>query len=452
MKKIIYLLCFFCGMMISVNGQPSTDLNTYLYDDFSNTALCPVFQAHHGTPHDVPGFMMWHVLFREGLVCAGQKKNLGEGIYADFNFVQGASYDINVNVNSFILGDNKTGRINVLLVKKPPLITLPCIGNPTPSRAEPIPVYSAADHIVLSNIQHVQDLTSSLNINIKLTSPDNFSAIVIYPEDLDPRCYSSSVSGVNGDEPVILTLNCVDIKLQCYGINNKTFAQTIPSGLDGARNYFIGSGFGSGPLAENTHGSNTDYRATNSILLEPNTLISHQTNGNSFSDFFQARIYPCINNNGSYPFPAEQSISPEEGCSNIATILDNNEWGSDPIDLEGDYPIIADPPEYLEGEEPNGQVVEGDEQSRRPQKKNNSLLHKEFKIYPNPTQGNINISLPSENCSIEIFNSYGQNLVKKKCSSQFENIEMSNFAAGIYMVRIYDEGNVLIGQKKVLKK
>jgi hypothetical protein len=70
------------------------------------------------------------------------------------------------------------------------------------------------------------------------------------------------------------------------------------------------------------------------------------------------------------------------------------------------------------------------------------LLHalEEIKLYPNPTNGLLNISVPNSSelpNSIEIHNSLGQTLSKKQVSSTNDlTFDVSNLNTGVYFITI----------------
>lgn len=63
-------------------------------------------------------------------------------------------------------------------------------------------------------------------------------------------------------------------------------------------------------------------------------------------------------------------------------------------------------------------------------------------IYPNPTNGNLNINI-STMTNISVFNSLGQMVYDSKVDSDKEVINMSQFDAGVYMIRVTTERDVI---------
>ena len=70
-------------------------------------------------------------------------------------------------------------------------------------------------------------------------------------------------------------------------------------------------------------------------------------------------------------------------------------------------------------------------------------------IYPNPTKDNINIT--AENMTrITITNALGQVMYDEEVSSDNEIINMAQYEAGVYMVRITTENGVAVERITVL--
>jgi hypothetical protein len=85
---------------------------------------------------------------------------------------------------------------------------------------------------------------------------------------------------------------------------------------------------------------------------------------------------------------------------------------------------------------------------------NNTLTSENFntnnldvKLYPNPVRDILNIEIESDIQSIEIYNIQGQ----KVLSSNQKQINVSDLAAGMYMVRIQDTDNNIATKKIVIK-
>ena len=64
-----------------------------------------------------------------------------------------------------------------------------------------------------------------------------------------------------------------------------------------------------------------------------------------------------------------------------------------------------------------------------------------FILYPNPTSGILNIEMDAEH-EIEIRNVAGQIVYSERLGSGKQQIEVKNFAAGVYLVRVVGSGSV----------
>jgi len=79
-------------------------------------------------------------------------------------------------------------------------------------------------------------------------------------------------------------------------------------------------------------------------------------------------------------------------------------------------------------------------------------LFNEIKIGPNPTKGNLIITNPlNAGGTAKIFGLNGQLLLEKSLSKEF-TIELSNYASGIYLVKIYDENKTERFSQKIIKQ
>jgi hypothetical protein len=79
------------------------------------------------------------------------------------------------------------------------------------------------------------------------------------------------------------------------------------------------------------------------------------------------------------------------------------------------------------------------------------VKHSEFKIYPNPATDKLNVEYAgnTDKMYVEINDSLGKRVYKKMFSKSF--IDISALSAGIYVVRIYSDKNVIHSQK-IIKK
>ena len=73
-------------------------------------------------------------------------------------------------------------------------------------------------------------------------------------------------------------------------------------------------------------------------------------------------------------------------------------------------------------------------------------------MYPNPVDNEVAFSFPSNVISkeISIFNSFGQEILRKNSDCQLEIISMQSFANGIYFYKIAAANATITG--KLIKK
>ena len=62
-------------------------------------------------------------------------------------------------------------------------------------------------------------------------------------------------------------------------------------------------------------------------------------------------------------------------------------------------------------------------------------------IYPNPTTGNVNVAAPGMN-HITVFNAMGQMVMDMPVSTNSQVLDMSQYQAGVYMVRVASEKGI----------
>ena len=77
----------------------------------------------------------------------------------------------------------------------------------------------------------------------------------------------------------------------------------------------------------------------------------------------------------------------------------------------------------------------------------------DFKIYPNPSSDEFNVSLENtshlKNIKLEITNTLGQNIMSQVLSGQTANINVQDWSAGIYFVKVISENSV--ATKRLIK-
>jgi hypothetical protein len=68
-------------------------------------------------------------------------------------------------------------------------------------------------------------------------------------------------------------------------------------------------------------------------------------------------------------------------------------------------------------------------------------------IYPNPSDGIINIDIENiNNATIEIYDVNGTLIFSKALNSNFEKIDISGFSGGLYLVKVKQDSTVIIGK------
>ena len=74
----------------------------------------------------------------------------------------------------------------------------------------------------------------------------------------------------------------------------------------------------------------------------------------------------------------------------------------------------------------------------------NDKLTTDFKISPNPNNGEfeVNLSYIGENTTIEILDLNGKVIYKNTCFNKNQNINIENISRGIYIVKATQNGNI----------
>jgi len=82
--------------------------------------------------------------------------------------------------------------------------------------------------------------------------------------------------------------------------------------------------------------------------------------------------------------------------------------------------------------------------------KDNSFLGKSVKVYPNPTNGAINIEIENAN-RIQIINILGELVKHEELKVEKQSIDLSNLQNGVYFLKVFDK-NKLISTIKIIKE
>ena len=73
------------------------------------------------------------------------------------------------------------------------------------------------------------------------------------------------------------------------------------------------------------------------------------------------------------------------------------------------------------------------------------------KLYPNPTNGPVNVEVPVDNYDLEVFNSFGIRVFEQKQYSGNASIDLSVFPRGYYTCRIITPDNKVWTEGLILK-
>ena len=82
------------------------------------------------------------------------------------------------------------------------------------------------------------------------------------------------------------------------------------------------------------------------------------------------------------------------------------------------------------------------------------LAKKNIRIYPNPTKGHLKVEVmgyeSADNCLLQLFNATGAQLINRKTTSAYTEINISNQPNGIYFLQITLNGENT--KWKIIKK
>lgn len=82
-----------------------------------------------------------------------------------------------------------------------------------------------------------------------------------------------------------------------------------------------------------------------------------------------------------------------------------------------------------------------------------NLVHEKLAVYPNPSQGNVTISLPSSisaSYHVKVLNSKGQTILDQWINSSDAKLDLRNTAPGLKFLFIYNRQGELISQNRIV--
>jgi hypothetical protein len=77
------------------------------------------------------------------------------------------------------------------------------------------------------------------------------------------------------------------------------------------------------------------------------------------------------------------------------------------------------------------------------------LADQKFHLYPNPTNGIFNVTLPSSiiKAEIEICNSTGALIYKRLATNALNTVDLTNQLPGLYFIKVISENRTIASQK-----
>jgi hypothetical protein len=75
-----------------------------------------------------------------------------------------------------------------------------------------------------------------------------------------------------------------------------------------------------------------------------------------------------------------------------------------------------------------------------------------FNVYPNPAKNSIIVNVNvRENCILEMYDSYGRQCININMEDATENLDLSSFSEGVYMLRLTN-GNATVCKRIIIKR
>lgn len=120
---------------------------------------------------------------------------------------------------------------------------------------------------------------------------------------------------------------------------------------------------------------------------------------------------------------------------------------------DGEYISVSYFPGNLAASDGSKAAPFGPETVSKQESNNNIqlLTNASFKVYPNPATNFINITYPSSNYNVYIYNSLGKQVFSGVSEGESLTVNINNYMKGIYVVRLVDSDNNFHVQKIILK-
>ena len=437
MKKIIVVLLLLANMksygQLIINGDFNinagdnalfncANFNTGTVPTFSDGSI-PNWWRTHGSPQIAnsptynPNDMFLH-----------SASGFGEGIVGGYNFKQGKTYIIDVNVAS----SNYPSSLNLearkgIRPKNDDCGTVECYPEGQSSQQQgmvPIPSPITSYQNIISSPLHGGE-------NIFLYTPNSDYTWIMMYSKFNDHC---EVAKTYIDH-IYVNAQCKEEKYIPEFDNTINPASLIePYYTSNYKRIFVGSQYGSSALADN-HSRNGELIAIESILFSANTLITPTApTYNTPGKFFTAIVDP-FNCNYKPPHEGGGGVAGREApTDNKVTrlaadpngVLAKNKFAYTSIDLNGKTTDITDI----------------------------NLTDDRFRVYPNPSSGTFTIQLPSaNNYSIAVTDYIGTTVYKQTVTGEHSYTLTldSKLPSGTYILRMEGKNFKRIEKLNILR-
>ncbi|MBN8671847.1 MAG: T9SS type A sorting domain-containing protein [Chitinophagales bacterium] len=384
-KLIILLIAIFVNYYDSIGQASYNTVTNYHMCDVAPELNddCPSFngipnnwERSHGTPQFYPSYIfMW------------ARRNEGEGIFQNSVFPATSHYKIQIGIKNYKkIGDSK------ILV----LATSGLSQHSKPDCGEPAPNAPNTQWIATYTGPSVTNYNWVATIDYYNVFPTTHQ-ILIYPQ-LETNGAPLPGGGYDGKQAELE----IDYVVVC-DVGSTTYScGNIPSGVTSKRAFDIGSSFPGGcNMVNNIAGTPTYLNAGQYIDFENNTTLTVST-----GSYFVAQIVPgtedCQSVFGLFNKPCN-------GPAGKTTIEENNLSKNNATESELYF------------------------------SKKNSILNSKISIHPNPTTGQLNITMPAQgDYDVKITNMLGVVVYQGKLKDeQQKQIELeSSLPSGNYTVQI----------------